>query len=324
MNRRIFRPLRFVLLAGWCLLFLRCETTEKSMVRAVSLTQNGQTVTVGLLYQAPEAAADASEASAETAYQSAEGETLEKALAQAEQALPNAADYRLCDYLLIDREAPQELLAAYEDLVLQKEKGRLAAKVCILAFDSSENDDLQKELPDKLLEKLQKNADWMPRLYKRKNGMLLPQMVVKNKGASFDAESVFRQGDRDIVLDGEETSMTQLLLGMGKGWSFWLGERKVTLRRCTVSVTLQGDTALLRLDCQLDRTEPVPDAAQCAQLETLCTETIRELWQQGVDVLHLQQRSALQNGTGGESVQLKNACPQLQADVSFLSFFSSP
>lgn len=64
MRRRLRHSIGTLLLVGWCLLFLRCETTEKSMVRALYLAQNEATVTVGLLYQAPEASADASEASA--------------------------------------------------------------------------------------------------------------------------------------------------------------------------------------------------------------------------------------------------------------------
>ena len=64
-----------VLLIGWCLIFLRCETTEKSMVRALYLAQKEQSITVGLLYQAPEAAADASEASGAVQLQLAQADT---------------------------------------------------------------------------------------------------------------------------------------------------------------------------------------------------------------------------------------------------------
>ena len=42
-----------VLLAAWCLLFLHGENTQKSMVRAVLLEQQGTQWQVGLLYQAP-------------------------------------------------------------------------------------------------------------------------------------------------------------------------------------------------------------------------------------------------------------------------------
>ena len=33
MKQKKLRSLSAVLLIGWCLIFLRCETTEKSMVR---------------------------------------------------------------------------------------------------------------------------------------------------------------------------------------------------------------------------------------------------------------------------------------------------
>ena len=51
------KPLLYLLLTGWCFLFLRCESTEKSMVRAVYLAQTEQGYQAGLLYQAPQAAA---------------------------------------------------------------------------------------------------------------------------------------------------------------------------------------------------------------------------------------------------------------------------
>ena len=65
MNRRSrFKLLFTALCVGWCVLFLRCETTEKSMVRAVYLARTETGTQVLLWYQAPEASADASEASA--------------------------------------------------------------------------------------------------------------------------------------------------------------------------------------------------------------------------------------------------------------------
>jgi len=45
---------------------------------------------------------------------------------------------------------------------------------------------------------------------------------------------------------------------------------------------------------------------------------VQSFWQQGIDLVHLQQRSALQNGVGREKITINNACPQLQADVRFL------
>ena len=99
MKQRWARILLYAVLVGWCLLFLRCETTEKSMIRVVYLEQKEQTWSVGLLYQSPEAAADAADASAALRIADGRGQTLETALAAAEAALPQTADYRLCDYV---------------------------------------------------------------------------------------------------------------------------------------------------------------------------------------------------------------------------------
>ena len=105
---------------------------------------------------------------------------------------------------------------------------------------------------------------------------------------------------------------------MGGAHTFWLEGEPVTVRRCSVSVTLREETASLRLDCQRSYDTPQPSAAQCEQLAELCTQTVQFFWQQGIDLVHLQQRSALQNGVGREKIAIKNACPQLQADVRFL------
>lgn len=123
-----YKPLLYLLLTGWCLLFLRCESTEKSMVRAVYLAQTEQGYQAGLLYQAPQAAADAAEASAALQFVQAEGQTMERALAAAEQALPQTASYRLCDYLLLPK-AEEPLLTEYEQLVLRRGCGRTAARL---------------------------------------------------------------------------------------------------------------------------------------------------------------------------------------------------
>ena len=91
MKQRWARILLYAVLVGWCLLFLRCETTEKSMIRVVYLEQKEQTWSVGLLYQSPEAAADAADASAALRIADGRGQTLETALAAAEAALPQTA-----------------------------------------------------------------------------------------------------------------------------------------------------------------------------------------------------------------------------------------
>ena len=127
-NAKAYKLLLYLLLTGWCLLFLRCESTEKSMVRAVYLAQTEQGYQAGLLYQAPQAAADAAEASGALQFVQAEGQTMERAFAAAEQALPQTASYRLCDYFLLP-EVTEPLLSEYEQLVLRRGCGRTAARL---------------------------------------------------------------------------------------------------------------------------------------------------------------------------------------------------
>ena len=124
--------------------------------------------------------------------------------------------------------------------------------------------------------------------------------------------------DISIELEARQAETARLLLEMGGVHTFWLEGEPVTVRRCSVSVTLREETASLRLDCQRSYDTPQPSAAQCEQLAELCTQTVQSFWQQGIDLVHLQQRSALQNGMGREKITIKNACPQLQADVRFL------
>ena len=300
MKQKKLRSLSAVLLIGWCLIFLRCETTEKSMVRALYLAQKEQSITVGLLYQAPEAAADASEASGAVQLQLAQADTLAKALAAAQKQLPQKADYRLCDYLLIDQDASAELLAAYERTVLENRQGRVSAKVSVLEMDDGFLEELpaeKQEFPNKLLEQLKQCADQMPRLYQYQDGMLLPQLRAEKQEVALADTSILWRVENSIELEARQAETARLLLEMG-------GVRE--------------ETASLRLDCQRSYDTPQPSAAQCEQLAELCTQTVQSFWQQGIDLVHLQQRSALQNGVGREKITIKNACPQLQADVRFL------
>lgn len=290
------------------------------MVRALYLAQKEQSITVGLLYQAPEAAADASEASGAVQLQLAQADTLAKALAAAQKQLPQKADYRLCDYLLIDQDASAELLAAYERTVLENRQGRVSAKVSVLEMDDGFLEELpaeKQEFPNKLLEQLKQCADQMPRLYQYQDGMLLPQLRAEKQEVALADTSILWRVENSIELEARQAETARLLREMGGVHTFWLEGEPVTVRRCSVSVTLREETASLRLDCQRSYDTPQPSAAQCEQLAELCTQTVQSFWQQGIDLVHLQQRSALQNGVGREKITIKNACPQLQADVRF-------
>ncbi len=310
-----------LLLAGWCLLFLRCDTTEKSMVRAVYLAQQGQLWTMGLVYQAPEAAADASEASGALRAVGGTGPTLELARAGAEKALPQAADYRLCDYVLFPADTPAQTLTAYESLVLRRRCGRTAARAFGAEFTWSEflaAWEENQQLPDKLLEKLKGSFKAAPHLYALQSPALLPLLALEDGQCQVRPAGVFRTAANSWALSAEQAEAVRLLTGAGDSWTFWLEGEPFTLRRCTVSVAVQGQTVHLRLDCQRGYGSPQPGPAQRQQLAELCAQTVEQLWKQGVDLLCLQQREALQEGPTGARAPTKNACPQLQADVRFL------
>lgn len=318
-----FKTLAWVLLAGWCLLFLRCETTEKSMVRAVYLAQTDSGVQAALVYQAPEASADASEASSALQMIWAEENTLEQAIFTAQKALPQTADFRLCDYLLISRNAPETLLADYEQLVLERQWGRTAARV---AYMETENEFFEEEskdqghIADKLIEKLKSHSAQLPRLYQHTEEMLLPVLKSDGDEVDFYGSMVLRTPEKQVELNEQKAELALLLKSVPGTRVIWLNNEPVRIRRCSVSVTLRKETAMLCLDCQLAAGEPAPTEAQKNQLEAESRQLIEELWAQGTDLLCLQQYSALKHGTGNAVFTTKNACLQLQADVNFLQF----
>lgn len=129
-QQRALRWLAAGVLVLWCGGFLRAENTEKSMVRALLLTPPtvvAQSWTVGLLYQFPEAAADASDAAAQVQLCTGRGNTLQTALTEAERGLPRKANYRLCEYLLLNAETTLKTIRQVGDRV---ERGAGAGFVC--------------------------------------------------------------------------------------------------------------------------------------------------------------------------------------------------
>lgn len=304
-----------LLLAGWCLLFLRCETTEKSMVRAVYLAREETGFRVGLLYQAPEAAADASEASAALQYVQAEDQTLEKALAGAEDALPQMASYRLCDFVLLP-DADETLLSEYEQLVLRQGCGRTAARLAC-AKGNLEALTETTALPDAVLSALKANAVALPHLYQHREPVLLPVLQWGGEEAPAFDGGILHTGTGERTLSTQQAELFGLLTGTGGTHALWLEGEKISIRRCSVSVTL-SETVLLRLDCQRLPQSPRPTAAQQARLAQECTAFVQECWAQGVDVLHLGAYAALQKGGNAAIAPTKNACPQLRTDVRFI------
>lgn len=64
----------------------------------------------------------------------AEESTLEKALSSVQKKLPQKADYRLCDFLIISENTSEELLSAYESIVLESGRGVRRQKLPSLQF----------------------------------------------------------------------------------------------------------------------------------------------------------------------------------------------
>ena len=77
-------------LVVWLCLFLHWDNTEKSMIRALLVETSGDSWTVGLLYQFPEASADSSEAEAAIRLCVGRGPQLSAAIAAAEKACAEA------------------------------------------------------------------------------------------------------------------------------------------------------------------------------------------------------------------------------------------
>lgn len=314
-NAKSYKLLLFLLLTGWCLLFLRCESTEKSMVRAVYLAQTEQGYQAGLLYQAPQAAADAADAVAALQFVQAEGQTMERALDAAEQALPQTASYRLCDYLLLSK-AEEPLLTEYEQLVLRRGCGRTAARL-LCAEGEIDRLAAQAALPDALMAQLKAAA---PRLYEHTEPGLLPVLRWNAEEVSLQEGGVLHTVVGNTLLSPEQAEVYRLLTEQGDTRQLWLEGERIGIRRCTVSVTLQKGQVLVRLDCQRAAHSPLPTQAQQQQLAAQCTVLLQSCWQQGVDVLHLQARAALRDGSGASFDPTKNVCPQLRTDVHFMLY----
>lgn len=314
-NAKSYKPLLFLLLTGWCLLFLRCESTEKSMVRAVYLAQSEQGYQAGLLYQAPQAAADAADAVAALQFVQAEGQTMERALDAAEQALPQTASYRLCDYLLLSK-AEEPLLTEYEQLVLRRGCGRTAARL-LCAEGEIDRLAAQAALPDALMAQLKAAA---PRLYEHTEPGLLPILGWSAEEVTVQEGGVLHTVVGNTLLSPEQAEVYRLLTEQGGTRQLWLEGERIGIRRCTVSVTLQKGQVLVRLDCQRAAHSPLPTQAQQQQLAAQCTVLLQSCWQQGVDVLHLQARAALRDGSGASFDPTKNVCPQLRTDVHFMLY----
>ena len=314
-SSRGLRLLAVGVLVLWCGVFLRMETTEKSMVRALLIQPQTDGWTVGLLYQFPEATPDASDAAADLRLCNAEGETLETALHQAEESLPQTANYRLCEYLLFGTGTTQKTLSEVEDLLQKEPVSRLSARKFLLETEESGEEPEQAEV---LLQAAKDSAAMASRLYES-GGVLLPILQLDSEGVEAAKEALLLTAEGETRLTAEETAMAGLVLERDGEQTFTLSDGVVTLRRCVVSVEVSGDRAEIVLTGQRKPgTAPVTEA-QRQELEALCIRTVQRFWEGGADLLRLREVRALKEGSA-LSEKTKNACPELRADVQMLKF----
>ena len=315
----------------WCGVFLRMETTEKSMVRALIVQPNRSGWAVQLLYQFPEAAADASDAVAEIRSCSAEDATLPLALHKAERELPKAANHRLCEYLLFDETASQTDVLELEEFLQTEPVSRLSARVLFVAGieamaeetppgggeEPKETDAAPETLPGSLLQAAEDTAARAPHLYECAAGAVIPILKIGENGVTGQKESCLLTAQGSTRLSPNETAMAQLLQERTMPVEFALEGETVTLRRCVVSVEADGDGFVVTLTGQRRAGTPPVAESVCRQLEALCEETIVRAWQSGADLLRLGAVRALKEGPGA-FFTTKNACPEVRASVKML------
>jgi hypothetical protein len=333
MTDRNARYVALALLVLCCFTFFRGGSTQRSMVRAVLLEQRAEGWCVGLLAQAPEAAADTSETEAELSFVAAEGETVEKALVAAEAALPQTANYRLCDYVLLLADSGWDALEQYEELLARTQCGRTAAAVLAGDFScaalSAASEEEAETALSTLLEQLKAAKSDAPRMYERqtRGGLLLPCITLEEGRAARMGQGILLLAETRRILDENTMQAALLLAGKTEQRAFWLDGQQVVLRDCVVSRTVQGNaenaTFTLRVDAMnqfgaaTSQQDKGQDGAQTAQLAALLGQTLRTLWADGVDAATLSAFAAQRSGSviyaPGQS-----ACPTVEVQVYWL------
>lgn len=317
------KHLAVAILVLYCLAFFRYDTTEKSMVRAVILEQGEAGWTAGLLYQAPEASADSSEAAAEIRFAACEGETLERALDGVQAALPHAASYRLCDYVLLAPGSGWAALEEYEAVVLKRQCGRTSASVSACSFGCEDLSALTEEEEGVLAEILQcvKDAEsFSPYLYElhTQPALVLPQAGLEEGKAALLNNGCFLTCAAKEELAEDTLQTYYLMTGKSGQRTFWLDGQQVNVRRCTVSVTAHpGGRFALRIDCQNEFSASMPTGVQQEQLAGLCAQAIREFWEKGTDVLSLGAYAVQRYGPDAKLAPERDECPRVDVAVRF-------
>ena len=324
MSRRGGVQLLAGLVIGWCALFLRGENTEKSMVRAMLLEQTQSGWSAGLLYQFPEASADASETDAKIQFALASGDTPQTALLQAEEKLPRRASYRLCEYLLLGPGSTLQTIRTCETMYQERPYGRLASRVFLLDVPAKTLEAQTEEdefLPETLLELVKADAA-APRLYENRNGCILPVLTWENNALSSREERLLVTETGETELTAAESEAALFLLGRKRTFRFETEYDPMELTRLAQSVEMEGEEFYLVLTCRHPSEGRTPTPEELAAWEVACTETVRRCWEQGFDLLRLGSVRALQDKN--DVLTTKNVCPEIRTDVVLDGSFNGP
>ena len=161
---------------------------------------------VSLLYQFPEAAADASDAAAKVQLCTGRGNTLQTALTEAERGLPRKASYRLCEYLLLNAETTLKTIRQAETVLKEEPVQGLSARVLCMDLSGEElaAADGENELfPEQLLQAVKEAAPQAPHLYKSRRNALLAPVLILTDGAIENAEEML------LLTETENTRLTR-------------------------------------------------------------------------------------------------------------------
>lgn len=307
-------------LTAWLCLFLHRDSTEKSMVRALLAEKNGGGWMVGLLYQFPQAEADSSEAEAAIRLCTGRGTQLSEAITSAEGALPQQADWRLCEYLLVSPASARQVLPACEAFYLAQPYGRLASRVFAADFSIETLEQQEQEsgaLPEDLLQNIKDSAPAAPRLYEHGRGVLMPVVELGQKSARCRPELLAVTAEHMEYLDAASSEMALLLQGKSRTRTgehlFETDAGPLRLRRAVIGTEQNRESFLIRV-CAMSRSA-LPSGAE-EYLSSLCTDTISRCWALGLDIAGLGAVQALREGRF--TLTTKNVCPALRADVRLI------
>ncbi len=233
MKEQQLRQMKWLLLGIALLVALWASSTQSQpqsyMVRAVVLDETGGQYTVGVLYQAPDAAANSADVQITYQLAQGQGDSLAEAVQAVEQAVGGQLSYQLSDYLLLASGCTPNTVQAYAALVQTAQCGRYSAKVSALSQDMAQLEALIAQTPQTasiLLERLVEDGQNAPALYDvLEDALPMPLLNVQDDGtlaAELLSCSLGAQGR--VLYDAVQTQLYALLhTGQGTA-SFMAGE----------------------------------------------------------------------------------------------------